>query len=125
MCAGNYFSSNLGIIISQMTPGTEVIILAGEGIPAVEKETVDIILVVTDIYALTAGGIRLSPMANSDIIFTERHFDKFPICDKARQIQAEVQAYEAALLAELELDDPDPTQKFKGLNIPNPTVEPE
>lgn len=92
MCCGGSLLTELGIKISRLDKGTEIIILAGEGMPPVLKDTVDIIWIVADYSALTAGGIRLNCIVNSDLILTERHFDRFPVSEAAKQMSAEAEA---------------------------------
>lgn len=128
MCYGGLFLTNPGIKIRRLTPGTEIIILAGEGIPAVKEDTVDIIWIVAGLWALTAQGIRLNYLANSDLILTDRHFDKYPVSEEAQLIQIEFYVDSSAMSAFREAEKvvkPDPTQKFKGLSLPNPPPEPE
>ncbi|EKD52817.1 MAG: hypothetical protein ACD_61C00229G0001 [uncultured bacterium] len=131
-CGGMYFPTNLGVRISELRPGDEIIILKGEGYPAVAQETTTIVWILAGFSALCIDGTAISCLNVSDFIRTGRHFDRFEISEEAKQMEKEaserrreMEAEEAELLAELELDHVDPTIKFKGLDIPNPPPEPE
>lgn len=117
------FPNAIGEKIGHLTPGTEIIILAGEGYPAVSMDIVDIVWQVSGYSALTAGGVALSCRHNSDIILTDRHFDRYPVSDRALRIQKEIDTLADVIDlggAGLELtDDPD-------ITVPDPfPSEPE
>lgn len=124
MCFGCFGPTAVGYLIGSLDKGTEIIILQGEGVPQVEKEKVDIIWIVSGYSALTAGGIIIGCEYNSDIILTGRHFDVFPITDEAKRIQKEV---DEMFGEQNDVDEPekDPTKKFKGLGLSNPSSDPE
>jgi hypothetical protein len=90
-CGGMYYPTDLGIRISELKPGDEVIILKGEGYPAATEETTDIIWQVDRFSAFTAKGFRLSCKTNSDLIVTGRHFEEFLASDIAKAIWKEIQ----------------------------------
>lgn len=91
MCCGGMYPNILGILISQLKPGDQVIILKGEGIPPVQKETTDIIWKVDLFSALTAGGISLSCKTISDLPLTGISFEEFLVSDQAKAIWKEIQ----------------------------------
>ena len=118
MCGG---PTPLGIFISQLQPGEQVIILKGEGNPPVPEETVDVICQVERFSALTAGGIRLNCLANSDIISTGTHVTNFEVSDSAKEIvnKAALDNFE---LMKMLLEDEDADLDWSAPTVPN---EPE
>ncbi|KKT73475.1 MAG: hypothetical protein UW68_C0008G0004 [Candidatus Collierbacteria bacterium GW2011_GWB1_44_6] len=117
MCCGGYFGcvpSPLGIFISQQTPGTEIIILSGEGMPPVQTDSVDIIWKVDEngFSALTAKGVVISCKFNSDLTLTGRHHEEgtYDVSEEAKEtmrLVEELQAEEDRLFAEFPEDDTD------------------
>ena len=91
-CGGIYFPTNLGLGISNLTPGDEIIILKGEGYPAVDKETVAIVWIVAGFSALCNDGTAISCLSNTDITTTGRHFEQFEISEAAKQMEVEAEA---------------------------------
>lgn len=84
-----YFPTDLGIRIGELKSGDEIIILKGEGYPAVDKETMTIVWIVAGYSALCADGTTISCLTISDFIPTDRHHDNFVISDAARQMEEE------------------------------------
>lgn len=76
MCCGS-FPNAIGVKISGLKRGDEVIILKGEGTPPVQKETVAIIWQVDGHSALTTDGVALSCQDLSDLIVTGRTHPTF------------------------------------------------
>ncbi len=86
------FPNPIGVRISELQPGDEVIILKGEGYPAVQKETCTVIWKVSGYSALTIDGIRLSCNSLTDLIVTGNQFETYQVSPEAIQIWGEVQA---------------------------------
>ncbi len=92
MCCGGMYPNFLGILISQLKPGDQVIILKGEGYPPVQNETTDIIWKVDLFSALTAGGISLNCMTISDLPLTGTSFEEYLVSEEAKAIWKDIQA---------------------------------
>jgi len=103
-----YFPTELGIRISELKPGDEIIILKGEGYPAVEKETVATVWIVAGFSALCADGTTISCISISDFMLTGEHHDEFEVSEAAKQMEAEAairRAEQDRVLEELMKDD--------------------
>ena len=107
-CGGMNYPNPLGIRISELKPGDEVIILKGEGSPAVAEETTTIIWKVSGFSALTVSGVSISCMTISDLITTDHQFETYHVTSEALRIWGEVLAVrketEAAEAAETDPD---------------------
>ena len=89
-CGGMNYPNPLGIRISELKPGDEVIILKGEGSPAVSKETATVIWKVDGYSALATNGTSISCMTISDLIVTGNHFQTYDVSPEAKQIWDEI-----------------------------------
>lgn len=85
------FPNPLGIAISQLQTGDEIIVLQGEGTPEAAEDTLCVVVAVSGFSALTSTGISISCMNISDLIVTGRHFDEYEISEAAAAILAEIE----------------------------------
>lgn len=122
MCCGHgmgMYPNSLGILISELKRGDEVIITKGEGYPPVPEETRDLILQVAGFSALTAGGVTLTCDTISQLVATGNNFEITKITPEARvflELAVQRGSEEAQLiLEEMKFDadaylkgDPDP-----------------
>lgn len=92
MCCVNFYPNSLGIRISELKPGDEIIILKGEGNPPVPKETATIVWKVSGFSALTVNGVSISCVNLSDLIVTGRQFETYHVTSEALRIWGEVLA---------------------------------
>jgi len=89
MCCGRFDRPNsLGILISELKRGDEVIITQGEGYPPVQKETRDLVLQVARFSALTAGGVTLTCDTISQLVATGNCYEITTITPEAREFLA-------------------------------------
>ena len=110
-CGGMNYPNPLGLRISELKPGNEVIILKGEGSPAVPKETATVIWKVDGYSALATNGTAISCMTISDLITTGRQFETYHVSAEALHQWGEIlAARKEALGLDLEPDwsVPDP-----------------
>jgi len=91
MCFGS-FPNPIGMLISTLSPGDEVIILKGEGYPMVQDETCTLIWKVDGFSALTVDGIALSCQNLSDLIVTGNKYETYKVSPEAMQIWGEIVA---------------------------------
>lgn len=94
-CDPKPYPTALGIKISKLKPGDEVIVLQGEGCPPVAKETLTIIAAVKNYSALTVEGTVLCGQSVSDLIVTGKNITTYELSPEAQAILAEIKACEA------------------------------
>ncbi|KKT32286.1 MAG: hypothetical protein UW19_C0025G0006 [Candidatus Moranbacteria bacterium GW2011_GWF2_44_10] len=86
-CGGSMYPNRLGVRISQLKVGEQIIVLAGEGYPSFERDRVDIVCSVDGYSALTAQhAIAINCNNISAVIPTGNHFDDFLISPEAKEI---------------------------------------
>ena len=117
-CGGGWMPNSLGILISELKRGDEVIITKGEGYPAVPEDTRAIILEVDGFSALTVAGTMISCPCISQLVVTGNNFEITEISPEAQAILKEIAVRKAELegLVDAEeefdinayLNDPDP-----------------
>lgn len=92
-CGGMNYPNPLGVRISTLKPGDEIIILKGEGYPAVAKETATIVWKISGYSALTVSGVSISCMNLSDLIVTGHRFETYQVNAEAMRLWGEVLAH--------------------------------
>ena len=90
MC-GSY-PNPVGMSISELRIGDQIVVLAGEGHPEFDRDRVDIVWKVSGFSALTAGGISINCHNVSKIVRTGQNFDVFLASDEAKAIWNEILA---------------------------------
>lgn len=111
MCCGNSFPNPIGVRISELKSGDEIIILKGEGSPPVAKETATIVWKVRGYSALTVSGVSISCTNLSDLIVTGRQFETYHVTAEALHIWGEILAAQKEALdrdADPDWSVPDP-----------------
>lgn len=89
MCCGG--PNEIGFDIAQLKTGDQIIILAGEGDPVVERDKIDIVWKKSGFSALTAGGIEISCWTISKVVRTGHHFEDYLVSAEAKAIWREIQ----------------------------------
>jgi len=111
--AGQYLPNEVSSRISKLRPGDEIIILKGEGYPAVLMETVAIVWIVEEYRAICNDGTTITGFDNSDILTTGNYYLKFEVTEAAKLI--EQNAHKGRLEQERALfDETDPDWSERG-----------
>lgn len=109
-CGGSDFPNRIGVLISTLSGGDEVIILKGQGTPEVKKDTLTLIWKVDKFSALTVDGISLTCQNAQNLMVTGNSFETYEVSAKALLIWGETIASEKKAKSPAEPDWTVPVQ---------------